>query len=94
MPIGKIIKLAPIEKGYGCKSKHLKTVATKLTHEGEVIWEGEVEEFELINYPKAKKCYGWGFEKEKVEIEFVTVLGVKPVINPEMAVKAYLGSRF
>ena len=82
-----------INKGYGCKSKHLKTVPTKLTHDGVIIWDGEVEVFEIIGHPKAKKCYGWGFEKEKGEIEFVTVLEILPVIDTETAVKAYLASQ-
>lgn len=83
-----------IKKGYNCTAKHTKTVPVHLKHEGETVWDGEVEVFNITGHEKAKQCYGWGFEKEKGRTEFVTVLELPPVSSPETAVKAYLVNRF
>lgn len=82
-----------IGKGYHCKAKHIKTVPVYLKHEGQTMWEGEVEIFEVTGHPTAKKCYGWGFEDKPGHTEFVTVLELSPVKSPETAVKAYLISQ-
>lgn len=79
-----------ISKGYKCKAKHFKTVPVHLKHKGETMWEGEVEIFDLEGHPKAKRCYGWGFEKENGKTEFATVLELPPVTSPETAVKIYI----
>jgi hypothetical protein len=79
-----------IKTGYNCKATHKETVPVKEMLQGKVAWEGLVEVFELEGHPQAKKCYGWGFEKEKGEIEFVTVLEISPVNNPKTAVSAYI----
>jgi hypothetical protein len=83
-----------IGKGFKCKATHIKTVPVHLKHEGETMWEGEVEVFEIKGHPKAKRAYGWGFETEKGKAEFATVLELPPVDSPDTAVKAYLASRF
>ena len=79
-----------IKKGYGFDVVHIKTVPVHLKHEGETIWEGEVEVFTpnpASQKPKAIYC--WGFKK-KGKIEFVTMLEQPPVDSPENAVKFYL----
>ncbi len=84
-----------IEKGYGIRAMHVKTVPVHLKHEGQTMWEGEVEVFTPNPQDKAPKAiYAWGFEKIKGKMEFVTVLEEPPVKDAETAVKAYLVSQF
>jgi hypothetical protein len=78
-----------IKKGYGYKAVFKETVPIKETFQGKTVWEGEVEVFELDGHPKAKYCYGWGFDEGR-KTEFATVLGVPPITTPLKAVQAYL----
>src|SRR5437016_6158522 len=45
---------------HGCESKYLETVPVTEEFNGETIWQGEVEVFELKDHPKAKRAYAWG----------------------------------
>lgn len=79
-----------IKTGYNCKATYKETVFVKEMFQEKVAWEGLVEVFELKGHLQAKKCYGWGVEKEKKEMEFVTVLGVSPIDSAGAAVKAFI----
>jgi hypothetical protein len=78
-----------IKKGYGYKATFKETVPVKEMFQGKTLWDGEVEVFEIEGHPKAKYCYGWGFD-EGNKTEFKTVLGMPPSNTPQDAVKAYL----
>jgi hypothetical protein len=81
-----------IKQGFSCEAKHLKSVYVKEIFKGTTAWEGLVEVFELKNHPTAKQAYGWGFQ-ESNKMEFATVLGLPPVIDPETAIRAYIVSK-
>jgi hypothetical protein len=83
-----------IGKGYKCKAKHVKTAIVNERKDGQAIWLGKVEVFELEGHPKAKRAYGWGYEETPGKTEFVTVLEIPPVVSPETAVRAYLVEKF
>jgi hypothetical protein len=51
--------------------------------EGEVVWEGEVLVFQLLDHPQAKRCYAW-----EVDGRVTAVLGVGKINSPLMAVRA------
>lgn len=51
---------AAILKLHGCTATYLETVAVTETFQGETIWQGEVEVFEIEGHPKAKRAYAWG----------------------------------
>ena len=36
----------------------------KETFQGKTVWEGDVEVFDLIGHPKAKRCYAWAYDVE------------------------------
>jgi hypothetical protein len=55
-----------------------------------LFWDGEVEVFELIAHPDAKRCYSWSYQDDDGKEQFTTVLGVGPVVSPQAAVKAAL----
>lgn len=75
---------------HGCESKYLETVPVTEEFQGETIWQGEVEVFELKGHPKAKRCYAWGHatgENDQAR-RYVAVLELPPVDSPQTAVKA------
>ena len=79
-----------IQKTHGCESKHSESVPIKEEFRGQVVWEGVVEVFELINHSKALTCYAWGHHLEQGEAKsrYVTVLQIPPVTSPVTAVRA------
>lgn len=81
-----------IKQGFSCEAKHIESVYVKEVFRGETAWEGQVEVFELLDHPQAKQAFGWGFQKGK-KMEFATVLGIPPVLDPQSAVKAYIISK-
>ena len=50
-----------VERLHNCKSKWIESVPVKEIFKGETVWEGEVQVFELIDHPTAKKCYAWSY---------------------------------
>lgn len=46
---------------HGCSAKHKETVPVLEEFQGQTVWQGEVEVFELSGHPKAKIGYGWGY---------------------------------
>lgn len=75
---------------HGCKSKHNRSVAVHETFEGETVWKGEVEVFELQDQPQAKVAYAWTYKADDGKPRYVAVLGVSPINSPDDAVRAYV----
>ena len=75
---------------HGCESKYLETVPVTEEFQGETIWQGEVEVFEITGHPKAKRCYAWGHATDDNDQgrRYVAVLELPPVTSPQTAVKA------
>lgn len=73
---------------HGCEAKHVETVPVRETHEGVVIWDGEVEVFDIAGHPKATRCYAWSHVTTPPKRRFVAVLHVPPVNSPLAAVQA------
>ena len=66
---------------------HTHTVSVVEKFNGKIVWEGEVEVFDLYNHPTAKRGYAWAYDKAKGS-EIVAVLELPPVISPKTAVQA------
>ncbi len=80
---------------HGCKSKWIESIPVKETFQDQVVWEGIVQVFELINHPTAKKCYAWSYERDDSgKRKFVAVLHQDPVVSPQDAVKAFIVSEY
>lgn len=73
---------------HGCEAKHVETVKVNEMHEGAVIWDGEVEVFDLTEHPKATRAYAWSHATTGDKRRFVAVLHVPPVDSPLAAVRA------
>jgi hypothetical protein len=78
-----------IHKLHGVHSTHVKSVPVTEKHDGEVIWDGIVEVFELHGHPKATHAYAWTHETDDLENpkRSVTVLKIPPAVSPEAAVR-------
>jgi hypothetical protein len=73
---------------HGCEAKHVETVKVREVHEGAVIWDGEVEVFDLVGHPKSKRAYAWSHATTGEKRRFVAVLHAEPVNSPLAAVRA------
>ena len=84
-----------IRKLHGCFAKHVETVPIVESHEGETVWEGEVEVFDLADHPKASRVYAWAHETDEPgSLRTVTVLHVPPITSPRKAVQASIVQAF
>jgi hypothetical protein len=77
---------------HACKSSWVEAVAVHEIFQGETVWRGDVEVFDLIRQPKAKRCYAWshldGPKDERTR--FVAVLEIPPVESAETAVRVQI----
>ena len=78
-----------IRQLHGADSKHLGAADVLEAFQGRTVWEGRVELFELLNHPKAKRCYAWSNHDPENE-QMTAVLEVPPVKNANDAVKVYI----
>lgn len=79
-----------IRRLHGCESRHIESVPVHEEFQGQTVWEGTVEVFDLIDHPKVKQCYAWGHHTGKGDkhSRYVVVLKVPPVDSPIAAVRA------
>ena len=75
---------------HGCDSARVQSVAVREMFQGKVVWEGNVEDFRLINHPRAKTAFAWSYKNDTGETRYVAVLAVPPVDTAVNAVRAYI----
>ncbi len=73
---------------HGGDSRFLESVPVRETFQGAVVWEGEVQVFELSGHPTASRCYAWSHATEGTKRRFYAVLHAPPVDGPVAAVRA------
>ena len=78
-----------IRKLHGVDSTHRESVPVKEVFNGETIWEGIVEVFDLHAHPKANTAYAWTHATDDPDNpkRHVTVLQVPPAVSPIEAVR-------
>jgi hypothetical protein len=81
------LKLA-IEHLHQCSATWTSTVPVHEVFQGQTVWKGAVEVFDLIGHAKAKRAYAWSEAEGSQGERFVAVLEIPPVTSPERAVKA------
>jgi hypothetical protein len=81
---------AAVENLLGVKAKHATSVPVRESFQGQIVWEGVVEVFDIPDHPKAKRAYGWVIPGPRDK--WVAVLESPPVTSPETAVRAYIVS--
>ena len=82
-----------IEREYSTTAKHVETVAVLETFNGETIWDGEVEVFDVPEFSDADQVFAWDFDDDSGQQQ-VTVAQIPPATTPENAVKAYIVSQY
>ena len=75
-----------------CRCEHFGTEHVREEHNGELVWEGDVEIFQLDGHPDAMTAYGWGWEVDTGDIKYIGILSVPPVESATAAVRAAVAS--
>jgi hypothetical protein len=83
-----------IRRLHGVESKHVESVPVKEIFQGQMVWEGIVEVFELHGHPKAPKLYAWSHDTDSPKKRHVTVLHVAPITSAVEAVRAAIVQEF
>lgn len=83
-----------IRKLHGVESRHIESTPVKEMFQGQTVWEGIVEVFELHGHPSAPKVYAWSYDMEGTEKRHVTVLHVGPIQSAVDAVRAAIVQEF
>lgn len=73
---------------HGCDANYVESVPVHETYQGETVWDGTVEVFDLIGHPKAKRAYAWAHETDAGGKRYVAVLELPPVDSAINAVRA------
>jgi hypothetical protein len=83
-----------IQQLHNCGANYRETVPVQEVFQGQTIWQGEVEVFDLYGHPNAKVCYGWSHKEGKYDKgeRFVAVLQIPPVTSPDTAVKVAIAA--
>jgi hypothetical protein len=80
-------------KVHGCDADYIETVPVVEEFQGEMVWQGDVEVFDIRGHPTAKRGYGWGYvTSDEGGRRYFTVLELPPVDSPQAAVKAAIMS--
>ena len=80
-------------KLHGCDAEYVESVPVVEEFQGQTVWQGDVEVFDITGHPKATRGYGWGYTTtESGGRRYFTVLELPPVDSPQTAVKAAIMS--
>ena len=89
-------QIAPLKQAihrlHGCDSTHVESVRVMETFAGEIVWEGDVEVFDLIDHQEAERAYAWVHETDGGKFLHVAVLHKPPVDSPRAAVQALIAA--
>lgn len=73
---------------HGCEATWVESVPVRETFDGQVVWEGEVQVFDVTGHPKAKRVYAWSYATEGGRRRFQAVLHLPPIDGALAAVRA------
>jgi len=75
---------------FGCRASHLNSVPVHETFQGQTVWRGSVEVFEIQHPSGAKRAYGWAYADLEGDLQtaYMTILGVAPIHGAQDAVRA------
>ncbi len=83
---------AAIRLTHGCDSRQVIGFAVRKVAGRKILWEGTVEEFELIGHPGAERCYAWHYQEHGRKQSF-SILKMPALNTPQRAVQFYLMAR-
>src|SRR6266542_410550 len=73
---------------HGLESTWLHSVPVVEKHEGETVWDGEVQVFAVTGHASATRAYAWSHKGSPGKQRFHVVLGLPPVDSAQAAVRA------
>jgi hypothetical protein len=75
---------------YHTEPVYVESVPIKEVFQGQTVWEGDVEVFDLPDSPDADRVYAWAHDTDNTDEprRTVTVLHIPPVTSPQKAVQA------
>jgi hypothetical protein len=80
---------------HGCEARWVESIPVKEVFEDQTVWEGVVQVFDLIDHPKAKRCYAWSYALESSKKRrFFAVLHQGKIDSPEKAVRVAIANEF
>ena len=81
-------------KLHGCEATYVETVPVHEQFQGQTVWQGDVEVFDIRGHPKATRGYGWSHVTGEHDQgrRYFTVLELPPVTSPQTAVQAAIMS--
>ena len=77
---------------HGVEARHVETVRVRDEFKGEIAFERDVEVFDLVGHPKAKRAYAWSEATTGTKRRFFAVLRVAPIDSAIKAVQASIVS--
>jgi hypothetical protein len=77
-----------IRRLHNCESIHVRSDRVTERFQGQTVWDGSVETFDLTGHPQATRCYAWKHLNDDGSYRFVAVLKLSPVDSPIAAVRA------
>jgi hypothetical protein len=83
-----------IRRLHGAEATHVESVPVKETFQGQTVWDGIVEVFNLKDHPKAQRVYVLVDGLDEHPQRHVTVLHLHPVKSAQDAVKAAIVQEF
>jgi hypothetical protein len=81
-----------IRNMHGCASTWVESTPVHETFNGQVVWDGEVQVFDLTGHPKAQRCYAWSHSTTGTKRRFYAVLQLGPVKDAVTAVRAAIAA--
>lgn len=80
-----------IRRIHGAEATHVDSVPVKEEFNGQTVWDGIVEVFDLEGHATANRAYAWSHETDTpVRRRHVAVLHVHPVKSAQDAVRAFI----
>lgn len=73
---------------HGAHAKHAESMPVCEIFQGQVVWNGVVEVYDLTGHPTAKRAYAWAHEADSGGRRIVAVLHAPPIDSPLKAVQA------
>src|ERR1035437_5548514 len=81
-----------IRRLHGADATHIESVPVQEKFQGQTVWEGTVEVFDLEGHPTAHRAYAWSHDTDDPTNprRHVTVLHTHPVKSARDAVRAFI----
>ena len=79
-----------VQEKHKCTAVHRESVDVHEVFNGDTVWKGRVEIFDLTDHAEAKECYAWAYREKDKEgtVRLITVPASQIMDSPQKAVRA------